>query len=250
MLDVIGAGRIGTMLADRGRARGVDVRLLDRDAPRRPLAGRSDPIVVATRNDALADVIDGIPASRHVDLVFVQNGMLGPFLAAQGLADATRGLLFVAVPTKGARAQPGAPSPFTGPRADDVVAAFRALDLPAEAVARTDFAAVELEKLLWNGVYGLLGSVTGDPVGTIARDRADEVRALVDELAPVGARALGIPTPDLDALTASLQAYSRSIPDFPARMKEWAWRNGALVDAAAAQGVELPVHARLVRWAR
>jgi len=48
------------------------------------------PILVATRNDALAGVVDATPAERRRDLVFMQNGMLLPWQEARGLGDATQ----------------------------------------------------------------------------------------------------------------------------------------------------------------
>jgi hypothetical protein len=48
------------------------------------------PILVATRNDALQGVVDGTPAERRRDLVFMQNGMLQPWQEARGLGDATQ----------------------------------------------------------------------------------------------------------------------------------------------------------------
>lgn len=50
----------------------------------------SGPIYVCTRNDALAGIIESTPPNRREDLVFLQNGMLGDFLEAQGLPDASQ----------------------------------------------------------------------------------------------------------------------------------------------------------------
>ena len=48
------------------------------------------PILVATRNDALASVVEATPVERRRDLVFMQNGMLQPWQEARGLGDATQ----------------------------------------------------------------------------------------------------------------------------------------------------------------
>lgn len=48
------------------------------------------PIYVCTRNDALEGIIDACPEQRKGDLVFLQNGMLQPFLDARGLGDNTQ----------------------------------------------------------------------------------------------------------------------------------------------------------------
>ena len=44
---------------------------------------------------------------------------------------------------------------------------------------------------------------------------------------------------DADALVARVMAYSKRIPHFPARMKEWAWRNGAVVRTAEQAGIPI-----------
>ena len=240
---IIGAGRVGSALAARAQARGYGVRLLGRDDGGASVdAGGAGPIVVATRNDDLAAVLDRVPVSRHSDLVFVQNGMIRPFLQERGLADATRGLLFFAVPARGDDLSPGGSSPFTGPHARTMAAFFVALDVPAEALDEAAFKAVELEKLVWNSAFGLLSQALAQPVGAVLEDpRCD---ALLDELCRIGALALGIEV-DVQAMVGRLRAYSASIPDYRGAVKEWPWRNAFFVDAAAAEGVSLPVHASL-----
>lgn len=241
-VDVIGAGRIGQALQARAEANGVDGRLVRRDGDWDALAdapGR--PALVCTRNDDLPTVIDAVPASRRADLVFVQNGMLRPSLASWGLADATRGLLFLAVQRRGDDATPGEPSPFHGRHDDAVVAWMTALGLPARSTDSEGFAALELEKLLWNCVFGVLCDARDADVGTIVREHRALVTALVTELLPVGERALGVRL-DVTPLVDRLCAYSLSIQDFRAGVREWPWRNGWF----AAQGVALPLHDALL----
>ena len=55
------------------------------------------PIFVCTRNDALDGIIEACPAERREDLVFMQNGMLQPYLDAKGLGDNTQALIYMAV---------------------------------------------------------------------------------------------------------------------------------------------------------
>lgn len=45
---------------------------------------------VCTRNDDLKDVIARTPESRKEDLVFLQNGVLGPMLETYGLGKNTQ----------------------------------------------------------------------------------------------------------------------------------------------------------------
>jgi len=58
------------------------------------------PIYVCTRNDDSASVIEKTPSPRRSDLVFLQNGMLGPFLKEYGLEKNTQALIYFAVAKK------------------------------------------------------------------------------------------------------------------------------------------------------
>ncbi len=246
---VIGAGRIGGALQARAAQHHRPLTLLGRHDDWQALqAPPGAPILVCTRNDDLPAVLARVPVARHGDLVFVQNGMLRPWLAAHGLADATRGLLFFAVQRRGAPLDLGPPSPFCGPHAAAVVAELSALDVPAEVVDRPTFAAWELEKLLWNCIFGLLCQAHACAVGDVLTAHAAELGALTAELLPVAARALDVPV-DAAAVLAGLVAYSAAIADNRAAVKEWPWRNGWFVAEAERQGVALPVHARLCQLA-
>ena len=61
----------------------------------------SGPIYVCTRNDDLLDVLNKTPKKRREDLVFLQNGILEPFLNEHGLHDNTQGLIYFAISKRG-----------------------------------------------------------------------------------------------------------------------------------------------------
>jgi ketopantoate reductase len=241
---IIGAGRVGLALAERSPIpcpllrRGDDWRVLD--------GPPGQPIVLAVPNDALADVVARVPEARRPDLVFVQNGVLGRWLREHGLDACTRGLLYFAVPRRGAPIEPGGTSVFNGPHAGRMVAWFAAMALPAAAVARDVFAAAALEKTIWNTAFGLLCERFACPVGQVVERHGDALAALASELAAVGRAAAGV---DLEpaALTERLASYARSIPDYRGAVKDWPWRNGWFVAAAAEHDVAAPVHAELLR---
>ena len=245
---VIGAGRVGTALAQLG---GERVQLIDRERGWQHLERPAgEPIVLCVRNDDLAAVLARVPAARRDDLVFVQNGMLRPFLAEQGLAAATRGLLFFAVSRRGAAPEPGGDSPFCGPRAREVVAAFTEFGLAAREVSPPAFAAVELEKLIWNSAFGLCCEAFACNVGTVVRDHRECLDALLAELLAVGGPPLGLvgeQTLDEAALGERLRSYSLAIAGYRGAVKEWPWRNGWFVAQARTQGRATPVHDRLLR---
>ena len=62
------------------------------------------PILIATRNDALDGIIDKCPDNRLKDLVFMQNGYLDAYLESKGLLDNTQVLLYLSVTAMGAAA--------------------------------------------------------------------------------------------------------------------------------------------------
>jgi ketopantoate reductase len=244
---VIGAGRIGTALAARHDEHGrPPFVLVDRERGWERLdAGAGGPIMLAVRNDDLEAVIARVPKSRHGDLVFVQNGMLRPWLEERGLAGATRGLLFLAVPSVGAAIEPGGESPFCGPRAQEMVEAFSAIGLPAKLVDPRTFAAIELEKLIWNCAFGLFCQALDCDVGTVVEQHRPRLRVLVAELLSVGGPVLGVEL-ELDPLVERLCEYSRSIPRYRGAVKEWPWRNGWFVSTARTRKIRTPTHDMLL----
>lgn len=224
---VIGQGRVGQALCALDPS---GVHPIDRENGWEQLenekAGR--PIVVATRNDDLPAVLAKVPKSRHADLVLVQNGMLRPWLREAGLDGVTRGILFFAVPTRGAPAQSGGESPFWGPHAAALCTWMRAHGLAAREVSASEFATTELEKLSWNCVFGLLGQALELSVGELVQQQPQALKALSCELLQIGAKALNVEI-DVAALCASMARYAQSIPSYRASVKEWRWRNGWFV---------------------
>ena len=56
-----------------------------------PESSLSGPIYVCTRNDDLEAIIEKTPVNRREDLVFLQNGILSPYLQSKGLLANTQG---------------------------------------------------------------------------------------------------------------------------------------------------------------
>ncbi len=240
---IIGAGRIGGALA---AASPLPCTLVTRDRGWDALRGPAgDPLLVCVRNDDLEAVVERVPAPRRADLVFVQNGMLDGWLAAHGLADSTRGVLFFAVGQRGGAIDPGGVSPFTGPHVPALADWLISLGVPAQAVDRPRFAAVMLEKLIWNAAFGLLCERHEVSVGEVLGRHAEELALVVAELEAVGRAALGVSL-EHAALLARLRAFAARIPDTRAGLKEWSWRGGWFVTAAREHGLEMPTHARLL----
>lgn len=244
---VIGAGgRIGGLLTgmDQGRWAPAGLR---RGAVQAALGapGPRAPIVVCTRNDDLDAVLAEIHPSRWPDLVFVQNGLFQPALAARGLSACTQGVLYVAVTRPGGPPVPGGPSVLHGPWAGEIAEMMAAHGVEAEAV---DAAGLQREiavKLAWICVFGLVGEREQSSVGAALDGHGPELRALTEELHPVLVAGLGL---DLSAaaLWGRVEGYAARVRHFPARLKERRWRNDALAALAADRGLQLPRHAALL----
>ncbi len=249
MITIVGAGRVGQALEAASRAKGIDVRLLDRSWGSASLSGpQGDPIVLAVRNDDLVQIVGEVPAHRRADLVFVQNGALRELLRACALSQNTRGLLYFAVARRGDPISPGHTSWFCGEHGLQLARWLGHLGLTAESVDWARFSAYELEKLLWLAVHGPLCEAHGATVGEVATTHRDELAALVDELRRLGRAAMGVDVPQ-DWLLPRLVDYSTSIGDYRASVKEWPWRNGWLVDQSRRLGIDTPCHDAALRAA-
>lgn len=247
-LIVVGPGRVGSAFlraAATATVPAVSVGRADPSPITTPHPGT--PILVATRADDLAGVIAATTEENRADLVFVQNGMIQPLLADHGLADNTQGVLYFAATSLTEPVQPGAPSLFWGPHAAALVGILAADRIPARVVAdRAEFAREIGVKLAWIVIFGLLGQRYDLPVGETVRRRRPQIVALGKELAPLLARALGIPIP-VRPLVEDIITYSQRIPTFRATVKELRWRNGWVVDASRKFGLATPLHDRLLR---
>lgn len=214
---IVGAGRIGGALAALGPCT-----LVRRGEPI-PDDGRG-PIIVCTRNDALDTIVAAVPARRHGDLVFVQNGMILDWLESRKLAGTTQALLYFAVPTVGATPQDGGRTVVTGPWADALSERLARGGLACRSVDRAQYRIALVEKLLWTCVFGVLCERHRATVGSVAVERRGELDDLTAELARVCESALGSSLPR--GVSERLVAYSLTIPDYRAAVKELRWRNG------------------------
>ena len=82
-------------------------------------------------------------------------------------------------------------------------------------------------------------------VGALLDGHRGALRALCDELHPLLVAALGLDLGE-DALWARIEGYGQRVRHFPARLKERRWRNGWVVEASRARGIDTPIHDRLL----
>ncbi len=247
---VVGAGRIGTALASRSQRAGVACTLVTRTEGWDAVAGPpGDPLVITVRNDDLEGVVSRVPGHRRDDLVFVQNGMIRPWLRDHALAAATRGVLWLAVPAKGDEITPGGrDNPFCGPQALAMARWFVTIGLAARAVDWATFSTIELEKLIWNAAFGALCDVHDTDVGGVVEHHRDDLTALALELARTSRVSMGVHL-DPERLIERLCAYSATIPRYRASVKEWRWRDGWFQEIAKQHGLATPVHSEMLRKA-
>ncbi len=242
---IVGAGRIGSVFA-RLMPEAAVVR---RGAVIPPAACT----ILCVGEDDLPAAWAALPAPASVGegVVVLQNGLVGPWLAAR-LPDpvirarVTRGVLNFAAPARDGAAIPGGTSVFFGPEATRVVTILIAGGIPARvATDAADFARVEATKLAWTCAFGLLGTVHGCTVGEVLAHHGAALDALLAELTPVLAGAAGVAL-DAEGLRADVRAYAAGIPGWSARLKALDWRNGAVVRAARAQGRPSAAHEGLL----
>ncbi len=104
----------------------------------------------------------------HIDLVFIQNGMLQPWLDARNLGNNTQVLVFFAVAAKGdppldgkTEVNPEGLTAAHGPHATAVAARLHAHGLSCKVLDRLNFQKSMLEKLVWICAFMLVGAKHG-----------------------------------------------------------------------------------------
>lgn len=227
-ITIIGAGRIGTALSKSP----LPNRLLKRND--RNLAAQG-PIILCTRNDDLAEILEWIPLERHSDIVLIQNGMLQSWLKEQGLSHVTQALLYIAVSQVGDCAIDGNRSSVTGPHADIFLQLMQSLHLKCQKVSHAVFLTEMVEKFLWNCCFGLLSQSCGCSVGDVVTQHQELCHSLILEQITVCDQVfdLQLSSKEKTAMLERLCEYSLSIYNYQGAVKEWHWRNGWLVTQAS-----------------
>lgn len=149
--EIIGNGRIGSLLAEAGNCR-----VLGRTDTVDP-NNADEPIYIATRNDALDGIVENCPINRRSDLVFLQNGYLDDFLDSKGLLNSTQVLLYLSVPSKGAKPIDGITSynpegltMATGIHAAAFAERLLALNMKCNVVEPSVYRPAMFEKLMYD----------------------------------------------------------------------------------------------------
>mmetsp|Transcript_21208 Transcript_21208/g.52169 ORF Transcript_21208/g.52169 Transcript_21208/m.52169 type:complete len:348 (-) Transcript_21208:2440-3483(-) len=258
---IIGAGRIGTALADMGKAAGFTDTVVKR-GEKIPEDG-AGPIYVTTRNDDLKAVIDMCPPSRKGDLVFYgQNGYIEDFLKKESVYDSTsQVLVYMAVaklgekPTDGITDKnPEGLTSVTGKWADQVSARLQGAGLTCHAMDRDKFRARMFEKHMWICAFMLIGVHNGGiTVGDVESKHKDDLVQMVTEMMAAISESTG--TKFEDGVPERLLAYARSVAHFPTALKEFEWRNKFFLDLTRAREAKgeadlTPLHTSMLMKAK
>lgn len=215
-VTVVGGGRIGTFLANL-----TDASVVTRHHGELQPTG---PILVCVRNNELQGVISRTPIERRKDLIFLQNGMIDSLLESLGMQEATRGILYFAIESKGGDVVDGGGSAFSGAYAPWLVSILQGAKIDAKAVTPEAFQKEMGRKLIWNSVFGLLGQLYQKDVGQILDQHRSEFQILLSELKIVFESATKISLGD--DLEQGLTAYALKVSHYHCRASEWEWRNG------------------------
>lgn len=142
-------------------------------------------IYVATTNDALPDVLAITPPALHANLVFLQNGMLLPWLHRHNLVQNTQVLLYMSASDAG-EVRDGKQTVVSGRHAAIICATLQEGGLHCREVGWPDYQSRMVVKLLWASVFWALSAALGGlPVGQIVQRYPHHVQSLVAELLPL-----------------------------------------------------------------
>lgn len=255
---IVGGGRIGSLLYDLNGKQDV-FNSARTDSLKN---GGEGPIYVCTRNNDLESIIEGCPAARREDLVFLQNGYLADYLRGKGLEDkTTQALVYFAVSKKGEAPidgvtdlNPDGLTAVTGKWAEDFQARLHKGGLKCHVLDKPTFTVSMLEKHIWLSAFMAVGVKHGNcTVGEVEAKHTAEVRGLIEELGRAAAQELRVTFPS--GVTDRLCAYARSVGHFPTALKELEWRNGWFMDlsfkaATRALPDPCPSHSMLLRGQR
>ncbi len=238
---VIGMGEVGRRLAGALDRSGVEVKPVTRGEGWDTLAAGDGPVLVCVREETLPELLPRLSGIHRHRLVFVQNGWVRPLLAA--LPESSRGLIWFT--SKGEFFQVLRPSPFTGPLAQSLARCLSQGGIPCVALAASDFAAADVEKMGFNCVVGLPLAVRGLNLREYLESWREEARAVFQEAVTVLARAVGI-EPD-PAWWASFEASAAPLHWVRvSTAKALEWRNGAVVREARRLGMSAPINEKLL----
>jgi len=226
---IIGGGRIGSLLYELNGKQ--DIFLTSRSDAIPEVDG---PMYVCTRNDDLEDIILKCPESKLENLIFLQNGILTPYLKSKGLEDNTQVLVYFAVSKLGEKPidgktdlNPNGLTAATGKWAEDFKCRLDS-GLSCHVMEKEPWTVAMHEKHIWICAFMAIGAKYNCNVGDVEKYHTTEVKCLINELATAAMMETGVSfTQDIPE---RLCDYARSVAHFPTTLKEFQWRNGWFAD--------------------
>ena len=198
-----------------------------------------------------------VDISRWVDLVFLQNGVLKPWLEEKGLQNCTQMLAYFAVAKMGdpvtdgkTELNPEGLTSITGKWGQAVADRLHAAGLSCHVLSKEEYEVRMYEKLIWICAFMIVGANHGGcTVGEVCEAHRSEVADIIGELAGVITATDGTTFPA--GLVDRLVSYGKSVSHFPTALKELEWRNGfffSLSQKALSSGGEdpAPLHSKLL----
>lgn len=208
----------------------------DDEFPENSLPG---PVYVCTPADALTEVLARVPEDRHEDLVFVQDGVILPFLerelGARRVPTLTLLLACYRVPQLGDDPQEGDGLQTTvngpGKWSEEVVERLTTSKLTCRRLGSMSFAQAHWEWHIWTAAYMLVGALHGGcAVGVVECEHRAEADAVVEELATAVTAFYPDVRWDRGQLCQRLAAHARSVAERPSVIEDFEWRNGMFYD--------------------
>jgi hypothetical protein len=170
--------------------------------------------------------------------IYVQNGVLPLH------PESTYGILYFAAKDRSGDAVSGADSLFYGPLAGRAVGWLEQAGVSARTIEDPEqFRKEQGIKVGWLATFGLLGERYGERVEQSLE--REELRLLAQEIAPILRDALDVSI-DASELELRWRAYAARIPAWTARISDYPWRNGWLLEQAARVGRFAPVQQQLL----
>jgi hypothetical protein len=241
---VVGGGRIGSLL----QSANPDSTLLLKRGDAIPSDNEGTPIYLATRNDSLQTIVDECPDNRKGDLVFLQNGYLDNFLAANDLMENSQSLLFLSVPALGVEPVDGITSvnpegltAIVGVHGEAFKGLLGSLGLKCNVITMEEYRPAMFEKLIWISTYMLVGTAKQcKSVGQAQSDHTDLVQSVITELTNAVSAKEGITFSE--GTIERLAAYTDVVTDFPCGVKEFEWRNEYFYKLKDGEEEACPIH--------
>ncbi len=182
--------------------------------------------------------LSALPPLPPPACIYVQNGVL----PLNG--ESTYGILYFAAKDRSGYAVAGADSLFYGPLAGAAVGWLQKAGVSAKVVEDSKkFRKEQGIKVGWLAAFGLLGAFFGERVEQSLE--REELSLLAQEIAPILTTALDVSI-EAAELERRWRAYAEKIPSWTARVSDFPWRNGWLLECAEAAGLPAPLQRRLL----